>query len=116
LEASKCWLALARFLPNIALQVFDRRVAGWVGVSSRSEGEREGWRAPEGSSLHHVHGDMVGVGWGSYSGEGARVSKGSCLGTKRSSGWLLRALFRSEGQRGSGELEVFDLGLCPERG
>jgi hypothetical protein len=36
------WLALARFLPNVALQVFDRRVAGRVGVSSRSEGEREG--------------------------------------------------------------------------
>jgi hypothetical protein len=44
------------------------------------------------------------------------VSKVSCLGTKRSSRWLLHALVRSEGQRGSGELEVFDLGLCPEHG
>jgi hypothetical protein len=51
LEASRRWLALARLLPNGALQVFDRRVAGWVGVASRSEGEREGWCAPEGSWL-----------------------------------------------------------------
>jgi hypothetical protein len=28
----------------------------------------------------------------------------------------LRALVQSEGQRGSGELEVFDLGLRPEHG
>jgi hypothetical protein len=49
LDASKRWLALALFLSNVALQVLDRRVAGRVGASSRSEGEREGWRAPEGS-------------------------------------------------------------------
>jgi hypothetical protein len=51
LEASRRQLALTRLHHNGALQVFDRRVAGRGGVASRSEGQRESWRAPKGSWL-----------------------------------------------------------------
>jgi hypothetical protein len=49
LDVCRCRLARARLWQNGALQVFVRGVAVRGGVGSRLEGEREGWRAPEGS-------------------------------------------------------------------
>jgi hypothetical protein len=49
LDVCKYRLAHACLRHNGALQVFVRGVAVRGGVGSRLEGEREGWRAPEGS-------------------------------------------------------------------
>jgi hypothetical protein len=49
LDVCRCRLARARLRQNGALQVFIWGVAVRGGVGSRLEGEREGWRAPEGS-------------------------------------------------------------------
>jgi hypothetical protein len=51
LDACRCRLARTRLRQNSTLQVFVQGVAVQGTVGSRLEGEREGWRAPEGSWL-----------------------------------------------------------------
>jgi hypothetical protein len=63
-----------------------------------------------------VQTDMARAGWGCPGGGGARERKWARLGTKRDAEREMRVLAWSERQRGSEELEVSCLGLCPERG
>jgi hypothetical protein len=64
----------------------------------------------------HVRSDVARAGWGSIGGEGARAWEWARLRNTRDTWVLLRALIWSEGQRGGVELEVLNLGLCPEQG
>jgi hypothetical protein len=90
-------------------------VGCWGGLGLACMNKRDGERVWCKVSAR-VRSDVARAGWGSIGGEGARAWEWACLGNTRDIGVLLRALVQSEGQRGGVELEVLDLGLCPEQG